>query len=562
MIGVLRSIVIFQVCAVLFCTRGFSAQHGAGTPHSLFPEKLDQSSPKRKGVRLGVILDEEKTEGVWIADVSPDSAAGKAGAKAGDRILKLAGKDIASVEALRVTLASLEELSTQEMVVERDGKEVTLSVVFGASDPPFPRWEEKVQSGPLHDSTDAVADEDTRKAVAAKLPAIAVEFLLKQQLASGEWSVGFQPSPDPAGGASVGATALVCMALLSHYDTAPERIKPAIDRGVEHIRKWVWRRRDSARDFEFTAWGQLYGATLLTRLTSHAAWKDQASTLLKDRDDILEWMYLRQATEATIAGSWGDRNSFHTAAVILGLLEMRSAGANIRKDVVESSAAFLDKLRHDDFSYAYSAGSGEFTDATWNDYGGKGKVGADEYRAKDSMGRVGECATALFRAGYLHRTDLERSVKLFMQHRDFLAAARTLTDKDNPKGIPLRLGGNQRGAATPYVWFFHFAYFYTAQSLMHIEKAKRSEWGTALKKDLLEAMNADGTWTAFEYSYGDANAAPGNKVLATAFSLMALHDIDAALAAPDVDHSKDDVAPHRRKDRPVPDTPSREEADF
>ena len=76
---------------------------------------------------LGVGLDED----MKIEEVMPDSVASKAGLKAGDRLLKVDGKDVKEREDLQSALAGGEAKKT--VVIERDGKQVELTVEWPAA---------------------------------------------------------------------------------------------------------------------------------------------------------------------------------------------------------------------------------------------------------------------------------------------------------------------------------------------------------------------------------------------------------------------------------------------
>ena len=73
---------------------------------------------------LGVQTDDEMV----IEVITGGSAAEKAGLKAGDKILKLSGKDLADIEKLREAIRSSPKET--EVLVRRDGKELELPVTF------------------------------------------------------------------------------------------------------------------------------------------------------------------------------------------------------------------------------------------------------------------------------------------------------------------------------------------------------------------------------------------------------------------------------------------------
>lgn len=74
------------------------------------------------------------TKGVTVTDVTPDSAADKAGMKAGDVILSVNDKTVAALRDLRVYIAQTAPGSKVKVKIARDGKEQVLDVVLGKLD--------------------------------------------------------------------------------------------------------------------------------------------------------------------------------------------------------------------------------------------------------------------------------------------------------------------------------------------------------------------------------------------------------------------------------------------
>ena len=64
-------------------------------------------------------------------EVVPDSAAEKAGIQAGDLILKLEDKQIASGDDLSSAIGAYKPGDTATLTLQRDGKEMTVEVTFG-----------------------------------------------------------------------------------------------------------------------------------------------------------------------------------------------------------------------------------------------------------------------------------------------------------------------------------------------------------------------------------------------------------------------------------------------
>jgi S1-C subfamily serine protease len=87
----------------------------------------------RAGAALGITADFGDTgDGVLIARVRDGGAAAKAGLKAGDRIVEVAGKPIRGAQALGAALGELKIGDAVEVTVERDGKKEALKVKLEA----------------------------------------------------------------------------------------------------------------------------------------------------------------------------------------------------------------------------------------------------------------------------------------------------------------------------------------------------------------------------------------------------------------------------------------------
>ncbi len=85
-------------------------------------------NPTRR-VRVGFIPDMGDTgPGVLLGGASPDSPAGKAGIKAGDRLLEFDGMKINSVEDLQKALVQAKPNVTVKIKIRRDGKELELEL--------------------------------------------------------------------------------------------------------------------------------------------------------------------------------------------------------------------------------------------------------------------------------------------------------------------------------------------------------------------------------------------------------------------------------------------------
>lgn len=87
------------------------------------------------GIRLGLIPDyAEDVEGVMISGASPGSPAEKAGLKAGDVVVALAGKRVANIQELTALYAGLKPGEPTSIIIKRDGKEMELTIIPAAAE--------------------------------------------------------------------------------------------------------------------------------------------------------------------------------------------------------------------------------------------------------------------------------------------------------------------------------------------------------------------------------------------------------------------------------------------
>ena len=92
----------------------------------------------RTGLRayLGTIPDyaQGDTKGVKLSGVSPVGPAAKAGVKAGDIIVKLAGKEITNIYDYTYVMGDLKIGKETVITVQREGKTLDLKILPGSRD--------------------------------------------------------------------------------------------------------------------------------------------------------------------------------------------------------------------------------------------------------------------------------------------------------------------------------------------------------------------------------------------------------------------------------------------
>ena len=96
----------------------------------LVPLSLAQTEMRgdlKRRAFLGVMPEARDDGRIVLASVAPDGAAGKAGAEAGDVISKIGAHDIPDMAAFFRVMRTLRAGDRVDVVVARDGKDVSLS---------------------------------------------------------------------------------------------------------------------------------------------------------------------------------------------------------------------------------------------------------------------------------------------------------------------------------------------------------------------------------------------------------------------------------------------------
>lgn len=345
-------------------------------------------------------------------------------------------------------------------------------------------------------------------------PEKSIEYICKHQNEVGTWNIGLQVNPDSGGGVTVGTTALACMALLDYWDVNPDKIKPVVEKGIKACLDKVWKKKEGVKDFESIAWGQLYTLQLLVRACKKEAFKENHDEWKKAAKEVLDWFLMRQKQN----GGFGYTNSFHTAAAIIALIEVKDSGIEIKDSKIESAVKFLKSL-DTKLGFRYSAGQSE---KAFLDQG-------EDKALDDAAGRQAGSEWALFKGGKSDKEKLETAFQRFFDHRDFLWKTRALTKESK---------WPRNGGASPYAYFAFWGYYYSSQALAGVSDEKRKKWAEALKEDLMKVKEKDDTWINLpikskeqgkksEYGYQafQANIEPGSKIYATALALMALKNL-------------------------------------
>jgi hypothetical protein len=116
-------------------TRRNAAQNAHSGGAKLSNEGARNEGGRSRAAYLGAVPDyggEDEAKGVKIAEASKGSPAEKAGVKAGDVLVKLGGRDVKTLEDYAAAIQAHKPGDAVQVVVRRDGKDVTLDVTLGA----------------------------------------------------------------------------------------------------------------------------------------------------------------------------------------------------------------------------------------------------------------------------------------------------------------------------------------------------------------------------------------------------------------------------------------------
>ncbi len=112
---------------------GEKAAEGEKKPEAPKSPPADDAAPRMPRVRLGIMPDySEGANGLRIESVVEGGAAAKAGLKGGDVIVRIGATKVSDIRSYMESLLDAEPGDEVEIVVERDGKPVTLKVKLEA----------------------------------------------------------------------------------------------------------------------------------------------------------------------------------------------------------------------------------------------------------------------------------------------------------------------------------------------------------------------------------------------------------------------------------------------
>jgi len=108
---------------------------GFAIPISQVKSLISELREGRRAAFLGVQSDPNTTDGARITEVTPGSAADKAGMKVGDVVVQVASTPVPTGGALKPAIRRYKAGQDVDVVVQRDGKRMTLHVTLDEAPP-------------------------------------------------------------------------------------------------------------------------------------------------------------------------------------------------------------------------------------------------------------------------------------------------------------------------------------------------------------------------------------------------------------------------------------------
>ena len=435
---------------------------------------------------LGIVYAEDHPQGKGLIVIQARSPATKAGIRARDIIVRLDEK----VEKLWDYLEALTAEQTVKVEVLRPSKtpgeeaeklsfEITTVKASAAKRKSRHKFRQPFKLTGVPPSKDQIDKAAMR----------GLEYLFALQKEDGSWKWQGDPVSDVAPLTLHAMTALNCMALNAYRSLAPDRVDPAVRKGLQYLMS------EEAKNYKQDvawAWTSSYCIFYLCqeyRRTTKESEKQELREVLKRYlrallgqqnvkpkmdllDDNSPEVPADQAAEkdppkgrGPVTGGWGyygTTTSFTTASAVLALMEARQLGFRVPVEAINKGVGYIAAMWGKE-CYGYSS---------------KGSDGL-----KGSMARIGVCELALVKAGKRSQEDLQKAMGLFLEHRGELD--RVLRYPGTHVGF---LYGN-----APY--YYLYGHYHAAQAANALEDA---QLGRKVKIQLQEVMMAlqeeDGSW--------------------------------------------------------------------
>jgi len=300
-----------------------------------------------------------------------------------------------------------------------------------------------------------------------------IDYLLRQQKPDGRWTnIKGQFDFKEA------ITALAARALYETRDAASEPGADARRKATAYFETWMERK---VAGQGMNMWPWIVGTHLYARLAMDVE-GDAKAPLLAKIATCVEMLKKAQNKDGCWTYAGADPSTFSTGGALVALWEAKQAGADIEDAMIERAFKGMAKLKTEKGTYQYSSirETDEF----------------DPTDPRGASGRGAPCYLAEFLWKKCDLAQLERALDDFVKYRKHLKAVRKATDWHAGKY-----------ANAPY--FFFYDYFYAAMATQHLADEKRPGVRTALRDDMLEICEVDGSWLDWHIggkSYGTAMA--------------------------------------------------------
>jgi tetratricopeptide (TPR) repeat protein len=301
----------------------------------------------------------------------------------------------------------------------------------------------------------------------------ALEYLLKEQRNDGSWrNVRGQFEFRNC------ITVIGHMALTAWGDRPAGRSAPARERARKFIDAWS-DQRTSADGMPI--WDHIFALFLYSRLAPDAADEAAKKNIRKRMKREIRALAAVQRPKGTWSYVGMGPSSFTTGGVLVALWEAKQAGATVDQEMIDRAFEGMKAMKSEEETYFYSdQSSDEF----------------DDGHLKGSAGRMAVCYLAEFLWGKCDLAKLTWAMDKFIEFRIHLKKVRKSTDWH---------AGKYANAS----YFFFYDYWFASMAMPKIAEPARGRYLTAVRNDLLETNEVDGTWVdthLFGKPYGTAMA--------------------------------------------------------
>jgi hypothetical protein len=336
-----------------------------------------------------------------------------------------------------------------------------------------------------------------------------IEFLLTHQNKSGSWGSPvtlreggeiYAPAPGSHHAFRAAVTAMAIMALIE-TDKEDPRVAKALDQGETWLLENLPHVRRATPDCFYNVWAHAYSLQALAKMLGRKT--DDAERAKKIHEEIKQQLDMLERYEV-VDGGWayydldyvfkkpaGSSIPFVTAAVLIGMKEVKDVGEEPSQKLIERGKASILRMRLPDFAYCY----GEYL---------KYHPTLGVNRPAGSLGRTQACNYAMRIWGDTDVTDA--IVKNWL---DRLFARNGWLDIGRKRPIPHESWFQVAG------YFFYFGHYYAARCIELLPENERGPYQDQMAHVMLALQEKDGSWWDYPmYSYHQAYG--------TAYALMCL----------------------------------------